>query len=94
MADTVTITLNGAALTVPAGTTVAAAVVLAGVCAFRRSVTGEPRAPLCGMGICFECCVTIGGQAQSRGCQIACEEGMEILTGAPPPCGWGDDAGD
>jgi predicted molibdopterin-dependent oxidoreductase YjgC len=82
MADTVTIAVNGAPVTVRAGTTVAAAVALAGVHTFRRSVTGEPRAPLCGMGICFECCVTIDGRAHAQSCQTACTEGMEVRTDA------------
>ncbi len=45
---------------------------------YRISVTGEKRAPLCGMGTCFECRVTIDGKQHQRGCQIACSEGMEI----------------
>jgi aerobic-type carbon monoxide dehydrogenase small subunit (CoxS/CutS family) len=80
MADTVRLSVNGAAVTVPAGAMVSAAVALAGVSAFRKSVTGEPRAPLCGMGICFECRVTINGREHCRSCQIPCEVGMEVRT--------------
>jgi sarcosine oxidase subunit alpha len=65
---------------VPDGTVVAAAVLSAGVTCFRRSVRGEPRAPLCGMGICFECRVTIDGVTHSRSCQTVCRAGMEIRT--------------
>ena len=67
-----------------AGTTVAAAVMASGESAFRRSVTGEPRGPLCGMGICFECRVTIDGVPHSRSCQTPCVEGMEVRTDAQP----------
>ena len=77
------IRVNGRAIRVPGGTTVAAAVMAAGESAFRRSVTGEPRGPLCGMGICFECRVTIDGVPHSRSCQTLCVEGMEVLTDAP-----------
>ena len=80
MAEMVTLTVNGETVVVPAGSAVTVAVAVAGVHTFRRSVTGEPRAPLCGMGICFECCVTIDGRAHARSCQIACTEGMTILT--------------
>ncbi len=80
MPETVTLTINGRAITVPAGSTVATAVALAGANVFRRSVTNEPRAPLCGMGICFECRVTIDGQPHARSCQIVCQHGMEIGT--------------
>jgi aerobic-type carbon monoxide dehydrogenase small subunit (CoxS/CutS family) len=59
---------------------VAAAVATAGVTAYRRSVRGEPRAPLCGMGICFECRVTIDGQAHRLSCQTPVEDGMTVVT--------------
>ena len=74
--------VNGVEVTVPEGAMVSAAIAIAGVNAFRRSVTGEPRAPLCGMGICFECRVTVNGRAHVRSCQLPCEEGMEVRTDA------------
>ena len=52
----------------------------AGFDLFRRSVTGQPRGPLCGMGICFECRVTVGGRQHVRSCQTACASGMEVQT--------------
>jgi len=76
----VTLTVNGARVTVPEGAMLSTAVALAGVSAFRRSVSGEPRAPLCGMGICFECRVTLDGRAHVRSCQVLCREGMEVRT--------------
>jgi sarcosine oxidase subunit alpha len=48
--------------------------------ACRISTGGEPRGPLCGMGICFECRATINGNAHCRSCQILCEPGMEVTT--------------
>jgi predicted molibdopterin-dependent oxidoreductase YjgC len=80
MSEAITLRINGRTLVVPQGTVVAAAVALAGETRFRRSVTGEPRSPLCGMGICLECRVTINGQAHSRSCQTLCEPGMEVTT--------------
>ena len=80
MADTLTVRVNGRALSVAEGTSVAAAVVIAGVTAFRRSVTGEPRGPLCGMGICFECRATVDGVPHRRTCQMQVREGMEVVT--------------
>lgn len=75
----VTAKVNHVPVVVPSGTTVAVAIVLAGQ-ACRTSVTGEPRGPLCGMGICFECRVTIDGQLHRRSCQVLCEQGMEVDT--------------
>lgn len=76
----VSLRINGRAISVPAGTIVAAAVALAGVSAFHRSVSQQPRGPLCGMGICMECRVTINSRAHCRSCQIICEPGMEVST--------------
>ncbi len=80
MPETLTVEVNGKKTKVPNGVTVAAAVYLAGETAFRISVSGEPRGPLCGMGICFECRVTIGARPNCRSCQIAASEGMVIRT--------------
>jgi aerobic-type carbon monoxide dehydrogenase small subunit (CoxS/CutS family) len=65
---------------VPRGTTVASAMAAAGAVGFRTSVTGAARGPLCGMGICGECRVTIDGVHHLRSCAILCREGMEVVT--------------
>ena len=76
-ADLFQITVDGAAVIVPRGITVAAALMNADL-AIRRSVSNEPRAALCGMGICQECRVTIDGRAYRRACMIAVHPGMSI----------------
>ena len=81
MPETIAVKVNGVAGSVPAGVTVAAAILTLGEAAFRRSVRGELRGPLCGMGICFECRVTVDGAPHARSCQILCRAGMEIETG-------------
>lgn len=78
--EVVELSVNGVPVRVAAGTTVAAAILMAGETQFRRSVTGKARGPLCGMGICFECRVTIDGCAHSRSCQIVCRAGMDVRT--------------
>jgi aerobic-type carbon monoxide dehydrogenase small subunit (CoxS/CutS family) len=75
------ILIDGKPFDAPENATAAAALLTAGQTTFRRSVSGEPRAPLCGMGICFECRVTIDGHAHARSCQIPVRDGMEIRTG-------------
>jgi len=47
----------------------------------RDSVTGAPRGPLCGMGVCFECRVTVDGIPHRRACLELAAEGMEVVTG-------------
>ncbi len=76
----ITLSLNGRPVAVPAGTLVAAALAQAGFTRFRRSVLREPRGPLCGMGTCFECRVTINGQPHQRSCLTLCEDGMTVET--------------
>jgi hypothetical protein len=71
--------VNGVSVKVTSETTVAAAILMTDA-TIRRSVTGEPRGPLCGMGICFECRATIDGVQHQRTCQIYCAEGMEVHT--------------
>lgn len=77
--SSVTLLVNGSQVSVPAGATVAVAVMIAGQ-ACRTSVSGEGRGPLCGMGICFECRVSIDGAPHCRSCQIQCEPGMDVRT--------------
>jgi len=77
MPDIITVYVNGRPFEVPAGTTAAVAVLLAGEFC-RTSVSGEPRTPLCGMGTCFECRVEIDGEPQRRSCQVPCQPQMKI----------------
>ena len=76
----INLTVNNRKIVVADGSTVATAVFSAGPLAFRRSVSGEPRFPLCGMGTCFECRVKIDGVAGQRSCRVLAEEGMVVAT--------------
>jgi D-hydroxyproline dehydrogenase subunit gamma len=78
--DVIDLFVNGELVRVTQGTTVAAAILIAGQTSFRHSVAGERRGPLCGMGICFECRVTIDNLAHCRSCQILCRDGMKVHT--------------
>lgn len=80
MSDGIPITIDGRLHTVPASTSVAVALLTCGASRFRTSVQGEPRGPVCGMGICFECRVTIDGRPHQRACLVACTPGMSIRT--------------
>lgn len=80
MPESFTITVNGAAVTIPMGTTALAAIFSVGHSTVRRSISGEPRGPLCAMGICFECRATVNGRSHSRTCQLLCAPGMDIRT--------------
>jgi len=80
MSSPVRIFVNGEAFSVPPMATVAVAVMIAGRSSFRTSVSGEMRGPLCGMGICFECRLTVDGESHVRSCQTVCRDGMEVVT--------------
>lgn len=77
----VEIIVDGGAVRVARGTTLAALLMTWGVTRFRTSVGGDPRGPLCGMGTCHECRVTVDGNPHRRACLIACEAGMVVETG-------------
>jgi predicted molibdopterin-dependent oxidoreductase YjgC len=77
----ITLTIDNISINVDDDTTVAAAILNLGISAFRKSVGGESRGPLCGMGICFECRVTIDGVPHQRSCNKFVTEGMKVVTG-------------
>jgi sarcosine oxidase subunit alpha len=64
---------------VKSGSVVSAALLSAGI-PCRRSISGQPRAALCGMGICFECRATVDGVPHRRTCQLLCRSGMVVET--------------
>lgn len=79
-ASELSIVVDDRRVRVAAGTTVASALFNLGISAFRRSVSGDPRGPVCGMGVCFECRVTIDSRPHQRACLIAVADGMHIRT--------------
>ena len=80
MADMVRISVNGALFEVPGGVSLAAALLNVGYSTFRRSSGGEARGPICGMGVCFECRVTIDGAAGRRACLESVRDGMQVVV--------------
>jgi predicted molibdopterin-dependent oxidoreductase YjgC len=82
--DDVLVFVDGRRIAVGAGASVIAALVLAERMCTRRSVSGEARFALCGIGQCQECRVTIDGQPHQLACQVACRSGMSIVSGLEP----------
>lgn len=79
----VRITIDGRSYEAREGESVAAALINAGVLAFRESRSGAARGPVCAMGTCFECRVTIDGIAQQRACTRDVAPDMVIHTAIP-----------
>lgn len=76
--EQVVVELDEVEVSVPAGVSVAAALLYLGKLPTRYSpVTGTARAPFCMMGACFECIVEIDGVSQ-RACQCQVEAGMRL----------------
>lgn len=74
----VLIRVNGVPRRVPADVTIAAALLRLGHMALRTDSGGAPRSVHCGMGICYECQVTVDGATGVRGCLALVREGMSI----------------
>ena len=78
-AATVSVSIDGEPVHVAAGQSVAAAVLGHGLDWTRRTpVSGSPRAPLCMMGVCFECLMEIDGIPNRQACLVTVVEGMRI----------------
>ena len=77
--ETVTIRLDGEPMTVPAGVSVAAALLVGRRASGRRSaVSGAQRGAYCLIGQCFECTMTIDGVAFRQACLTPVRDGMTV----------------
>jgi D-hydroxyproline dehydrogenase subunit alpha len=79
MPERVRFTIDGRPAEAEAGASLLAALWNAGRRAVRTSVGGEPRGPLCAMGACFECRVTIDGEPHRRSCLETVRAGMAVI---------------
>lgn len=76
--QTITFEFDGEPIKSFEGETVAAALLVAGVTAFGVTREGEPRLPLCNMGTCFDCAVSVDGQRLVRACVTDAQPGMIV----------------
>ena len=84
----ITIVVDGTAMSAHAGESVAAALLVHDRRALRLTSRQRlPRGLFCGMGVCFDCLVTVDGAANVRACLTPVRDGMRIETGIT------DDAG-
>ena len=80
MSERIRIVIDGREFAVTEGQSLASALLAVGITAFRVSVTGEPRGPVCGMGVCHECRVSVDGAPHRRACLELVRDGMEVVT--------------
>lgn len=76
------INIDGNEVTAFEGETVAAVLLAEGRRAFRYTRGGQPRGLFCGMGICFDCLVTVNGSPDIRACITPVSDGMVVETGS------------
>jgi predicted molibdopterin-dependent oxidoreductase YjgC len=72
------IEINGRTIQAHAGQTLAATLIAAGITTFRQTLTHEPRGLFCGMGVCFECLVTVNGIPDQRACMTSVQPEMKV----------------
>jgi hypothetical protein len=75
------ITFDGRPIRVSAGQTVGAALVAAGIRSWRRTrVAGRPRGLFCGIGVCFDCLVTVNDRPGLRACLVEAQPGDDVRS--------------
>ena len=80
------VTVDGELVEAYAGETAAAVLMTAGHIMYQAAIENHPAKSLfCGMGVCFNCAVTINGIPNTRACSTLVTEGMRIETN------WSDD---
>jgi len=72
------LTLDGRTVSAYEGETVAAVLLAEGHVATRTTRRGSPRGVYCGMGVCFDCLVVVGGVQNTRACVTWVREGMQV----------------
>jgi predicted molibdopterin-dependent oxidoreductase YjgC len=89
--EPVTIQVDGRQLTGLHGQTIAGLALGNGLMSWRRtSVAGRSRGLFCGIGVCFDCLVTVNGQRDVRACQRRARDGDVVAVQhdelpVPPP---------
>ncbi|VFR27435.1 Opine oxidase subunit C [plant metagenome] len=77
-APTVALEVDGVTIDVAQDRTLAIALLEAGYPATRHNHRGEPCAPYCLMGACFECLVQVDGVDNVQSCLVRTRAGMQV----------------
>lgn len=78
--DIIRFSFDGVQMTAYPGDTLAGALYAAGKRSWRQSRPGDERGLLCGMGICFDCVLSVDGVPNVRACQTLVRDGMVVVT--------------
>ncbi len=73
--------LDGQPVAFRPGQTVGAALVAHGTVSWRHTrLEARPRGLFCGIGVCFDCLVTVDGHPNQRACLVLAVPGMSVTT--------------
>ncbi|WP_422051034.1 (2Fe-2S)-binding protein [Shimia sp.] len=76
----VSFTFEGREISAPQGSSIAAALLGAGIHTFRNTpVSGANRGPFCLMGACYDCIVQIEGETV-QACMTPAQDGMNVTA--------------
>ncbi|MFE8011874.1 (2Fe-2S)-binding protein [Streptomyces antibioticus] len=76
-----TVRFDGREIEALPGRTIAAVLWAAGITAWRGTRGGgRPRGVFCGIGVCFDCLVTVDGRPNQRACLAPATPGADIRT--------------
>src|SRR4051812_25538512 len=75
------VSFDGREISALPGQTIAAALWQAGIVSWRRTRgAGLPRGVFCGIGVCFDCLVTVNGTPDVRACRRRAQDGDVVTT--------------
>ena len=78
---TIRMTFEGQEVTAHPGQSVGAALVEAGVRSWRTTRKGgRPRGLFCGIGVCYDCLITVDGVPNQRACLVPAAEGLSLTA--------------
>ena len=79
--NSLTISVDGTPTDGRPGQTVAGVLLTSGRSVWRRTPRGSaPRGLFCGIGVCFDCLVTVNGNRDVRACQRRASDGDVVET--------------
>ncbi|GAA1198122.1 (2Fe-2S)-binding protein [Prauserella alba] len=78
------VAFDGRPLPATAGQSVGSVLTDAGIRSWRTTRTGHrPRGLFCGIGVCYDCLITVDGEPNQRACLVPARPGMTLSSTVP-----------
>jgi predicted molibdopterin-dependent oxidoreductase YjgC len=78
------VVVDGRPVAMRPGQSVAGVLLAAGIRSWRTTRGGNARGLFCGIGVCFDCLVTVNGRRSVRACMAEARPGDVVTTGTGP----------